>query len=77
MHKPTETQARVAASCIPHPIVPPRSSGEVWAILDARRDREDPIDALCEYRYWRTANGRQQEIGEAFESGRPMPDDDG
>lgn len=48
----------------------PLTNGEVWTILDALADGDDPIDALSEYRFYRSPAGRKQESQDAWDSGR-------
>lgn len=75
MRRPTTEQRQEAEYAIEEMPLS-LSNGEVWAILDAVADGDDPTDALDEYRRWRTPHGRRSEAADAFESGRPTGEGD-
>jgi hypothetical protein len=51
-------------------MLPLNTEGEIWCVLDAVANEEDPMDNLEEYRHWRSPAGRRQEASEAWDSGR-------
>ena len=71
---PTSTQWEEADSFLPQSWTPCQDAGEVWCVLDAAANDEDPCDALAEYRYWRSPAGRRQESDELFDSAHPLSD---
>lgn len=75
MRRPTSAQ-RLEAEYVLEEMPLYLTDGEVWTILDAVADGEDPADALDEYRRWRTPHGRRAAADDAFESGRPLNERD-
>ncbi len=74
MTDPTENQSQEAADLIPSSWRPPQGAEEIWCVLDAVANGEEPTDALDEWRHWRSSAGRQQEQDELYESAHPMSD---
>ncbi len=73
-NKLTESDYRRAAvflSEFSHRMEPPQTDGEVWCVLDAEANGDDPAEHLAEYRFWRSPHGRQVELDELFESAHP------
>jgi len=76
VRRATEQQWATADGCLPSSWTPCQNDGEVWCVLDACANEEDVLDALAEYRHWRSPAGRQQEAQELFDSGHPLSGED-
>ena len=63
--KATKLQWRVATDLVPDPLLPLRSDGEVFEVLDSEAGDEDIYDNLQEYRMWRTPDGRRTDQEDA------------
>ena len=59
MSRATDKEREIAALAIDCAMDPPRGGGEVICVLNAIANKEDPSDALAEYRYLRSPHVRQ------------------
>lgn len=71
MSQPTNKQRVQACEAVEDGCPPPETDGEVWTVLDALAAEECAVEALAEYRFWRSPAGRATEYADAWESGDP------
>jgi len=67
---PSDAEVADAALHVPG-MRAPEGIGEVWAVLDAVANGDDPVDCLEEHRFWRSALGRAEQAADDWDSGRP------